>query len=207
MRTRMGMVRGFFVANRVPLPKDKHRFHADEEPVMGELLVDDFRKILLSCNLTYRAAYLVQFQSGSGVGELLYINEHHAEHVWSQMRKGKQIIRLTMPGRKQSRNLEPYYTFIGIDAVESLKRLGHSQGWKRDDVLFRNEYGSPLTSENVTSYFRRHAIKVGVIKEHTWPCLDCGGETVKQLRVRGGNDLSIMFVPFAKVFIVPKSVI
>ena len=61
METRMGVVRGFFVANRAGLPQDKHRFHSDKEPVVGELSVEEFRRILLSCNKTYRAAFLSYF--------------------------------------------------------------------------------------------------------------------------------------------------
>jgi len=123
MRTFVGCVRGFFLANRAPLPSDKHKFHSDRERVVGELSVDEFRRILLSCNRTYRAAFLVQFQSGSGISELCYVNEHHVDYVWDEVRKGSRMIRLRMPGRKQNRNIKPYYTFIGGDAVDALKNL------------------------------------------------------------------------------------
>lgn len=186
MKGRVGMVRGFFVANRAPLPEDRHRFHSDKEPVMGELSVDEFRRISLSCDRKYRAAYLTQFQSGSGVGELIYINTHHAEHVWTEVKKGKQIIRLTMPGRKQNRNIKPYYCFIGKDAVTALRDYFHSIGWQRDTVLFRNKNDKPITRDNLSSYFRAHAIKTGVIRAKTWPCLDCGGKTVRRRRMNNG---------------------
>lgn len=179
-RTMMGALRGFFVANRAPLPDDKHRFHSNKTPVVGELKVDEFRKIAIASNPTYAAAFMVQFQSGSGVGELCYINEHLADHVWNEIRKGKRIIKLNMPGRKSKRNVEPYYTFIGADAVDALKRLFHSRGWKQDDVLFRTERGDPLSRNSLQSYFRQKAIKLGLIKAKTPPCMDCGGETVKQ---------------------------
>jgi len=81
MKTKLGVVRGFFVANRVPLPKDKHRFHSVKAPVMGDLSVDEFRKILSKSNFVYRAAFLVMFQSGSGVKELVHINSKLASHV------------------------------------------------------------------------------------------------------------------------------
>lgn len=186
MRTRVGGIRGFFLANRAPLPSDKHRFHSDREKVVGELSVEDFRKILLSCNRTYRAAFLVQFQSGSGVGELCYINLNHAGFVWDEVRKGSRMIRLRMPGRKQNRNIKPYYTFIGSDAIDALKVLFHSRGWKQDTVLFRNEYGEPLSKNSLACYFRSHAVRAGVIKQHTLACLDCAGETVKQLIKKEG---------------------
>lgn len=185
-RTRFSMVNAFFLSNRVPLPKDRHRFHSNKEKVAGELSVEEFRRILLSCNRTYRAAFLVQFQSGSGVGELVHINTHHAGLVWDEIKRGRHVIRLTMPGRKRNRNIKPYYTFLGGDACRALRDLFHSCGWRKDSVLFRNEYGQPLSRNSLSTYFRAHAIKTGVIKQFTPSCLDCGGETVKQLRSRYG---------------------
>jgi len=182
MQTKMGTLRGFFLANRAPLPKDRHRFHSEKAPVVAELTVEEFRKIVVSCNLTYRAAYMVQFQSGSGVGELLYINTELADHIWDEIKKGKQIIRLNLPGRKSNRNVRPYYSFIGSDAVDTLKQLFYSRGWKRDSVLFRSEYGEPLSKDSLQTYFRNRAFKLGLIKRHTFPCLDCGGETVRRQR-------------------------
>jgi len=186
MRNRVSLIRGLFLANRAPLPADKHRFHSDKQPVIGELTIDEFRKVLASCNLPYRAAYLVMFQSGSGVGELLYINRYRAEHVWNEIRKGKRIIRLTMPGRKHNRNVQPYYTFIGSDATDALRQLFHSQGWKREQFLFYTERDEPVSASSLQTYFRSHAFKVGVIKRRTFPCLDCGGETVRHRRKKKG---------------------
>jgi len=187
-RFRASMVRGFFLANRVPLPKDKHRFRSEKAKVVGELTVDEFRKIVVSCNLTYKAAFLIQFQSGSGVGELLYINESLAPHVWDEVRKGQKIIRLVMPGRKQNRNVHPYYSFIGTDAVDALRQLFHSRGWKQDSVLFRTLRDDPVSANSLQTYFRSQAVKLGLIKSETPKCLKCGAETVKQrFRKNGAN--------------------
>lgn len=182
MKSRASTIRGFFLANRAPMPRDKHTFHSDRAPVLGELTVDELRRILHSCNRNYRAAYLVQFMSGSGVGELVHINTHHADHVWDEVRKGARIIRLDMPGRKANRNVSPYYTFIGSDAIDALRDLFHSRGWKRDTVLFRTEYGDPISKRSLHAYFRDHAISLGIIKRHTPPCIECGGKTVRRKR-------------------------
>lgn len=186
MKVFVGTVRGFFLANRAPLPSDKHRFHSDKERVIGELTVEEFRRILLGCNRTYQPAFLVMFQSGSGVGELCYINEHHAGYVWDEVRKGSRLIKLRMPGRKQNRNVRPYYTFIGSDAIDALKNLFHSRGWKREKYLFVTEYGEPVTEHSLGNYFRRHAFRAGIVKRFAPSCLDCGGETVKRVRQAKG---------------------
>ena len=181
-QTKMGCVRGFFLANRTPLPNDHHRFHSDKTPVLGELSVDEFRQIVFASNPTYAASSMVQFQSGSGCGELCYINEFQADYIWDEIRKGKQIIRINLPGRKASRNIQPYYTFIGGDSIDLLKRLFHRRGWKKDTVLFRTERGDPITAHSIQSYFRAKALKLGLIKAKTPVCVECGGETVRQVR-------------------------
>jgi len=188
-RSQMGIVRGLFIVNRCPLPMDKHRFRSEVSPVVGDLTVDEFRKIVVASNPVYRPAFLVAFQGGCGVGELCYINTHHADYVFDEVRKNRQIIRLGLPGRKQSRNIYPYYTFIGADAIEALRQLFYSRGWKRDSVLFRNERGEPVSGACYQTYFRSMALKLGLIRRKTPACLDCGGETVRKRSRATGRDL------------------
>lgn len=188
-RTQMGSIRGLFIVNRCPLPMDRHRFRSEVVPVVGDLSVDEFRKIVVASNVTYRPAFLVAFQGGCGVGELCYINTHHADYVFDEVRKGRQIIRLSLPGRKQQRNIFPYYTFVGSDAVEALRQLFYSRGWKRDNVLFRNERGEPVSGACYQTYFRAMALKLGLIRRKTPNCLDCGGETVRKRSRATGKDL------------------
>jgi len=178
-KTKIGVLRGFFIANWCQLPKDRHRFHSDKAPVMDDLTVEEFRAILRRSNFVYRSAFLMMFQSGSGVGELLYMNSDLASYIWSEVRRGANIIRLNMPGRKAKRNIQPYYTFIGGDAVETLRLLFHSRGWREDNVLFRSKHGKPLTASCLQNYFRWQAIALGFIKAHSFPCLKCGGDTVR----------------------------
>jgi len=184
----MGCVRGFFLANRAPLPYDRHKFRSDKVPVVAEMNVEDLRKVIVASNVTMAAAFMVQFQSGSGRGELCYINENHAVHVWDEVRRGARVIRLVMPGRKSKRNIQPYYSFIGLDAIELLKRVFHSRGWKRDAVLFRTKRGDPITPHSIQKYFRDKAFQLGLIKPKTPPCLDCKGETVKHSHRLNGKE-------------------
>ena len=188
-RSQMGTIRGLFIVNRCPLPMDRHRFRSDVSPVVGDLTVDEFRKIVVASNPVYRAAFLVAFQGGCGVGELCYINVHHADYVFDEVRKDRQILRLDLPGRKQHRNVFPYYTFVGSDAVEALRQLFYSRGWKRDSVLFRNERGEPVSGACYQTYFRSMALKLGLIQRKTPSCLDCGGETVRKRSRATGRDL------------------
>ena len=184
-RFRTGMIRGYFLFYRVPLPTDKHRFSGDKPRVVGCLTVEELRKILHSCDVKRRAAFLLMFQSGSGVGELIYINHAHARLVFNAVRKEQRIIRLEMPGRKQAKNIRPYYTFIGGDAVDALAAFFHSRGWRRDAVLFRSDSGRVLSKSAVQNYFKSHAFMTGVNTRVTPSCPGCGSETVRRHKRHG----------------------
>jgi len=185
-RTQMSTIRGLFLVNRAPLPVDRHRFRSEKVPVVGELRLEEFRKMLVACRLEYRCAYLMMFQSGSGINELCYVNENFANFVFDEVRKGRDVVCLSMPGRKQKRNVQPYYTFFGGDSVECLRQLFTLRGWRRDGVLFRTEKGIPFSRNCLHRYFQNVAFRLGFVKPKTPCCLGCGGETVKK-RVRSGG--------------------
>lgn len=186
-KLRLSVVRSFFLANRVALPYDRHRFHSNRAPVVcGFESVEDLRKLLLSCNVTYRAAFMTAFQSGSGIGELLYISRIHNQFIRDEVRKGSRIIRVDMPGRKHSFARLPYYTFIGSDAVACLKVMFESQGYREKSALFVNQYDKPLSVGSLQWYFTFHAVKTNLIKPVTMSCSKCGDATrrVRSHKVR-----------------------
>lgn len=186
MNTQFTMVKSFFRANRCPLPSDGRRFRSSKAPIVGKLTVDGFRKIVLSCNPTYRAIFMMMFQGGMGSMGLLYVNKNFADLVFDEVRKGARFIRFDLPGRKRNRNVRPYFTYVGGDSIDCLKRVFHSRGWRRDSVLFRNDFGHPINLPNIQQYFRKHAIRAGLIKAKTPKCLLCGGETVRRQVMRKG---------------------
>ena len=185
--TYFGVIRGFFVANRAPLPADRHVFKSDITPVVGELRLDEFRQILFASRLDKRCAFVMMFQSGSGLKELCYINTHYAGVLFDEVRKGAAYVCLNMTGRKQKRNVQPYYTFLGGDSLECLRQLFHSRGWVRDNVLFRTDLGEPVTGPSLHRYFLETAIRLGFVKAKTPPCLRCNGETVRKRKWKGNS--------------------
>lgn len=190
------IVRGFFGANRVPLPYDKHRFHSDRIPVVCgfENGVGDLEKILHSCDETHRAAFMVEFQSGGTPGETIFISHEHNQYIREEIKKGGRIIRLDMPGHKHSFGRLPYYTFIGDDAITCLKSMFKKQGYKEKPTLFVNQYDEPLTKHDLQAYFTVHAIKLGLIKPATKPCEKCGGETSRVRSRKFREDRRIVYV-------------
>jgi hypothetical protein len=52
---------------------------------------------------------------------LIYFSEHYAEEVAKAIRGNETILRIQLPGRKKAKNVRSFYTFIGYDALQSLK--------------------------------------------------------------------------------------
>jgi len=119
----------------------------------------------------------VQFQSGSGRGELIYISHTHNRLVRDEVKKGSRVIRLPMPGRKHSLNRLPYYTFIGDDSTDCLKDMFQKQGYKEKPCLFVDQYDRPLSGASLQMYFTAHAMRVGLIKPASPPCEKCASPT------------------------------
>ena len=84
---------------------------------------------------------------------------------------------MAFPGRKANRNAHPFYTFIGKDAIASLREyLDKDRGCiERREAIFLNEQGNPLTIANIERAFKTYGIKAGVIKPPILSCPDCGG--------------------------------
>ena len=173
-----GMIKGFFLANRAPLPAERYHFKSEVRPTLTELSVEELKTILNGSGLNYRAAYLMAFQAGLGRNEVKFVSDHLVDHVFSEVKKGAEIIRLDIPGRKSKRNITPYYTFIGHDAIEVLRQLFESRGWKKHDSILENKHNLPMTNRDYTRVFRKTAMKTGLIKQNSPKCPTCGKTTI-----------------------------
>lgn len=194
---RYSAIRSFYEHNHVPFPKDAtFRLRADKPPVESELAVEDLKKIIISSNKAYQAVYLIMFQSSMGCAEFEHFNHNSWPEVKAQLDEGKQRIKITLPGRKRQKNKMPYYSFIGKDAVQALKKyLDKKRGViKNGEAIFLNEKGESITTQALERYFTRHAIKVGVIKRWTPACPACGAETRYERTRRGKKRLATFYV-------------
>ncbi len=182
-KQRYTRIRSFFLHNRVPLPEDKSfKLKGDEEPVQGVMTIDDLQKLILSSNEAYQAVFLIMFQSGMGGKEFDYFNTHSWKQIKPQLEAGKKIIRINLPGRKHAEFERPYYTFIGKDAIDALNRYLIIRGQiKNSEPIFINKNGTPISDGTLQRYFKRHIVKLGIIKYITPKCPECGGETRKKI--------------------------
>jgi len=146
--TKWATVRSFFKYNLAPLPKDPTlKIRSETPPVKSKLTVDHVKRIIGAARLREKSWLLVKWQSLCDTHALDYINRNLAGHVVSEMRAGKTIIELDLHGRKGSTNEKDgeFYTFIGKDAVESLKEYFEKErGWpKQGEAIWLNKFGKP----------------------------------------------------------------
>jgi len=157
-------LKSFFMHNRVPLPQDpSFTVRGDLPMVTGGVSVEEFKFALSGCNELYQAVYLCMFQGAMGLGELVYWSDHGWEDLRDQLRLDVNPIKISLPGRKKGRNIRPYYTFIGHDAVEALERWFKVRplGAK---TIFTNQFDDPLTQDAIHRYWTDHLKKIGIIK-------------------------------------------
>ena len=187
---RYSVIRSFYAHNRAEFPKDpRFTVRSDIPPVTGELDVEGLKKVILASNKTYQTIYLIMFQSGMGCSEFEEFNTKSWTEIRNQLEQDKPIM-VSLSGRKHggSYKVRPFYTFIGRDAREALRRyLSEIRGIiKEGEPMFLNEKGTPVTSNDIRKYFHRKAVRVGIIKPITPECPDCGGETLrKRIRING----------------------
>ncbi len=160
----LSTIRSFFMHNRAPMPPDpSYRIRSDKEPVVSRLTVEEFRKIVLASNPTYRAVWLCMLQAGMGCNEVIYWSDHGWPSLKRQLREGRHPIRIELPGRKRNRNVKPYYTFIGRDAIEALEAY-LEQRPNVDGPIFITKFGQPLTYWTLWRYWMRKLRELGLIK-------------------------------------------
>ena len=189
--TYLSWLRSPFMHNHAPLPQDRSfHFRSDLAPVEGKLEFEALRKILFNCNLKYRAVFTMMFAGLMGCGEFVHVNTHHWNTILEAVMKRAGIIRLSLPGRKQTRNKKNFFTMIDTshsDCAKALREYLTILNKLPHGCLFRNAQGTPLNRGNIQRYFLRRAISSGLVKVLTPNCSKCGGETVTRYRFYRGN--------------------
>lgn len=159
-------VRSFFAHSRAELPKDPGFTIRSEIPrVEGMLKVEDVRKVILSSIPMYQAVFTSMFQGGMGIGEFEHWNLTGWESLRGQLRDMEDeripMVVVSLPGRKKMRNVKPFRTFIGPDAIERIRKYLPYR--PRDaGAIFTNQLGEPVSGKAAQWYWIRHCRKVGL---------------------------------------------
>lgn len=158
----------FFAHNRVELPKDKTlKLHGDRPKVEGTLTPENIKRVILSSNVTYQAAFLVMLGSGMGQNEFINWSDEGYEELREQLDKDVKLVKVSLHGRKGDKNAYNYSTFIGGDALGALKRYMVERG-PQPGAVFINTHGEPLTQVALYRYWTRKLIRIGIKTEKGW---------------------------------------
>jgi len=162
-------VRSFFKHSRAPLPADEFSPRAELPPVMGDLPLEEVKLVILSSNPVYRAVYLCILQGGideAGICDWSKAGVEDLKRDLSELahvRRSDRILRIDLPGRKKFRNIRPFYTYVGSDAVDALvdwmKRRPEDA-----EAIFTNQYGKPISGSSMRNYWTRKMKRLGIIE-------------------------------------------
>jgi integrase len=156
-------IRSFFLHNRAELPTDPSlRIRSEKEPVKGDLTVEEIKKAILASKPTYQAAFLCMFQGAMDQEMFTYWNKNGWKQLQRNLKDDPDIIRIDLPGRKLSRNVRGYYTFIGLDSIEALKNwLQHRP--ENAEAILTDQFGKPLTKTGLRHYWTRLLRRLGIV--------------------------------------------
>ncbi len=121
-QTAYAALRSFLIHNRVQLPQDpSYHIRADTAPVERRLTLEHLHQLIGLATQPMRSMLLVKWMGLMDTECLLQFSHNYAEPVVKALRNKDPILQVKLPGRKRSRNLRPFYTFIGKDALTSLE--------------------------------------------------------------------------------------
>jgi len=171
-------IRSFFAHNRAPLPQDPmFKVTGGRPPVQGRLRVEHIKRVIEVSNPMYRAFWLSVAQGFMGLHEAIQWSNTGLSQLQRSLDAGECPIRIDFPGGRKS-NPNPFYTFIGDDAVEALRgylEVRPSAG----DSIFITRYGTPLSEATARTYWVNTLIRVGIVKpvssvEERWQTIRYG---------------------------------
>ncbi len=157
-------LRSLFSHSRAALPEDPtFRVRSRHAPVEGVLKVEEIRDMVLGSNKVYRAVFLCMFQGGIGLDEFDHWNRNGWGKLREDLREDPDVIKIDFPGRSKLRQMRPFYTLIGPDAVKVLRdwvavRPGDAE------AIFTNQHGESITPRSTYLYWKRHMEKLGFIQ-------------------------------------------
>jgi len=159
-------VRSFFIHNRAELPPDKtFKIHGEKRRVIGELKIDEIRKIIQSSNAMYKAIFISAFQGALDIRGIEDWSNTGLGKLRADLEGTPDLLRIDLPGRKK--NEDPYYTLIGKDAILALRDWMVQRAEivkQREDpgALFINQQGEPVKRSAISTYWLKHSRRTGL---------------------------------------------
>jgi integrase len=156
-------VRSFFEHNRAGLPRDKSFKLRSEKPMVPNLLtVEEIRRVALASNKTFRAAFMVMLGGGLDQESMVYWSDNGWPDLKRQLAERRDPIRITIPGRKASKNEIEFSSYVTGDALDALNTHVKERG-EGDGPIFRNQFGERLTKKALSYYWLRKLKELGIV--------------------------------------------
>lgn len=164
------MIRSFFAHNRAELPNDPHwSISSDVPKVRGKLKPEHIRDIVQRSSPMYRAVFLSMFQGALGLEEFMHWDRNGLNELREQLAAHSLLVKINLPGRKKNKNDNPYFTWIGKDAVDAVKqwmRIRHEDSELRGyPNIFYTQQGTPLNKKTLWRYWKRQLVAIGLIEK------------------------------------------
>ena len=154
LHKRVTTVLEFWRKNHCPLPPDMKaswfKVQSSVPPVQGRLSAEVIRNVIARLPLRWRSLFLVKYQALLDLKRLLWVNQFGADQITSQLRVGRDIIRVDLPCGRKSNAFERrgmYFTYFGRDAASDLARY------------FEEERGWPGAGQPIWAYAREDNVK------------------------------------------------
>jgi len=158
-------VKSFFEHNRAGLPRDKSFKLRSEKPMVPNLLtVEEIRRVVLASNKTLRAAFMVMLAGGLDQESMVWWSNNGWENLKRQLAEKKDPIRITIPGRKATKNETEFSTYVTGDALDALITYVKNRG-DGDGPIFRNQFSEPVTKSALTQYWMRKLKELGIVSK------------------------------------------
>lgn len=156
-------VRSFFEHNRAGLPRDKSfKLHSEKPMVPNLLTVEEIRRVVLSSNKTFRAAFMVMLGGGLDQESMVYWSNNGWPDLKKQLAERRDLIKITIPGRKASKNETEFSTYVTGDALDALNTHVKERG-EGDGPIFFNQFGKPITKKALSYYWLRKLKELGIV--------------------------------------------
>jgi hypothetical protein len=136
---RVWAILGYLRKNHSRLPTDVKwnwfKVKSNLHPVQGRLTAEMIANVASRLPVRWRSLFLVKYQALLDTRRLYWVNCNSADQIASQLRDGKDIVRVDIPcGRKKRAGefLGVYFTFFGRDAATELTRyFDEERGWPK----------------------------------------------------------------------------
>jgi len=156
-------VKSFFEHNRAGLPRDKSfKLRSDKPMVPNLLTVEEIRRVVLASNKTFRAAFMVMFAGGLDQESMVYWSNNGWPSLRKQLTERRDPVKITIPGRKSTKNEAEFSTYVTGDALEALRTHIKNRG-DGDGPIFSNQFGETMMKNALAKYWTRKLKELGII--------------------------------------------